>query len=197
VEEADAMFTSSRPFLPFDHLRVPYRVDAAVADGMPAGLPGRWARLVAADGTGPALFWPADAATPARRFRIGDSWFHGSLAADEALAPAAARAGWRRADPVSDAAGRPTGSTWTAGDGSILLPFDPGEVLSGFWGERYGEASEGGAGGVGGRLRRAAVSAYYSVRPVLPRRLQIAARRLYSRVQRRTPFPRWPAGPSC
>ena len=40
------------------------------------------------------------------------------------------------------------------------------------------------------------MSAYYTVRPVLPRRLQIALRRLYSRVQGRTPFPRWPVEPS-
>lgn len=38
-------------------------------------------------------------------------------------------------------------------------------------------------------------SAYYSVRPLLPRRLQLAVRRAYAPVQARRPFPRWPIEP--
>jgi hypothetical protein len=192
------MFTSSRPFLPFDHLRVPYRVDPAIPGASPAGLPGRWASLAATGAASPALFWPGERAAPPRRFRIGDSWFHGSLVPDAHLAPAlaAAGAGWRRAEPLTEAAGGRAGSIWTADDGSLLLPFDPSELLAAFWGERYSEPGAEGTGGAGSRLRGAAMSAYYTVRPVLPRRLQIAARRLYSRLQGRTPFPRWPVEPS-
>jgi hypothetical protein len=191
------MFTSSHPFLPFDHLRVPYRVEVGADDPGSVGLPGRWGWLAVTASPTPALFWPVASATPPQRFRVGDSWFHGSLLPDAELAPAlaASGAGWQRAEPVTDAAGATSASIWTADDGSVLLPFDPSEVLTAFWSERYNDPTEG-AGGAGGRLRRAAVSSYYTVRPALPRRLQIAARRLYSRVQGRTPFPRWPVEPS-
>ena len=42
------------------------------------------------------------------------------------------------------------------------------------------------------RLRPALLKSYYTVRPVLPRPLQIALRRLFTRVQRQAAFPRWP-----
>ncbi|HEV7771220.1 MAG TPA: glycosyltransferase [Solirubrobacterales bacterium] len=47
-----------------------------------------------------------------------------------------------------------------------------------------------------GESRRSpALSAYYAVKPLLPRRLQLAMRRLYARRQARTEFPRWPIEP--
>jgi hypothetical protein len=52
--------------------------------------------------------------------------------------------------------------------------------------ERYREAG----GRRGGPLR-----AYYALKPLLPRRLQIAMRRLYAKRQARTEFPRWPIEP--
>jgi peptidoglycan/xylan/chitin deacetylase (PgdA/CDA1 family) len=39
------------------------------------------------------------------------------------------------------------------------------------------------------------LSAYYAVKPLLPRRLQIAMRRRYAKRQMRTEFPRWPIEP--
>jgi peptidoglycan/xylan/chitin deacetylase (PgdA/CDA1 family) len=51
--------------------------------------------------------------------------------------------------------------------------------------ERYGAA--------GGRS--AAVSLYYSVKPLLPRWVQLAMRRLYARRQRGRRFPAWPVEP--
>jgi peptidoglycan/xylan/chitin deacetylase (PgdA/CDA1 family) len=45
--------------------------------------------------------------------------------------------------------------------------------------------------GTGGR-RALPLSAYYALKPLLPRRLQIALRRRYARRQMRTAFPRWP-----
>jgi hypothetical protein len=45
------------------------------------------------------------------------------------------------------------------------------------------------------RPRSAALAAYYSLKPLLPRRLQIAMRRIYAKRQARTEFPRWPIEP--
>jgi len=53
--------------------------------------------------------------------------------------------------------------------------------------ERYREA--------GGGRRSLPLSAYYALKPLLPRRLQIAMRRRYAKRQARTEFPRWPIEP--
>lgn len=52
--------------------------------------------------------------------------------------------------------------------------------------ERYREAD-------GGRSR--ALNAYYALKPLLPRRLQIAMRRAYAKRQQAVEFPRWPQEP--
>ncbi len=209
------MFTSSAAFLPFEYFRVPYDVDPAAADDLP-GLPGPWGRLAPSDAGRPCLRWPlfdtdalfgppappgAPAAPPPAvpappgevsgplRFRLGDSVLHGRLVSDEALATALSGSPgtWTPEEPLRDDAGGHVGSVWRSSDGSILLPFDPAEVVGLFWSERYGTV-----GRPANRLRAAVMAAYYAVRPALPRRLQIAARRVYSRVQARTAFPRWP-----
>lgn len=46
-----------------------------------------------------------------------------------------------------------------------------------------------------GERRSAAMRAYYRLKPLMPRRLQLALRRAYSRRQARTSFPRWPIEP--
>lgn len=52
--------------------------------------------------------------------------------------------------------------------------------------ERYRETGGG---------RSLPLSAYYALKPLLPRRLQIAMRRRYAKRQMRTEFPRWPIEP--
>jgi peptidoglycan/xylan/chitin deacetylase (PgdA/CDA1 family) len=52
--------------------------------------------------------------------------------------------------------------------------------------ERYRETGGG---------RSLPLSAYYALKPLLPRRLQIALRRRYARRQMRVEFPRWPIEP--
>ena len=197
------MFTSTHPLLLFEYLRVPFTVEAAagVATGVP-GLTGGfdWARLSPAQPGGPSLTWPRAAmqspepiSTPGiRRFRLGDSVLHARLVPDDVLegALAGTGAGWTRAEPLTDETGDRLGSVWRASDGALLLPFDPDEVVTLFWSEGFVDVRSAGTGG--GRARRSAMAAYYGVRPVLPRRLQIAARRVYSRVQARRDFPRWP-----
>jgi peptidoglycan/xylan/chitin deacetylase (PgdA/CDA1 family) len=66
--------------------------------------------------------------------------------------------------------------------GEIRLPFDPDEALLNLRSEAY--VREG--------MRAAARRAYYRVRPLLPRAVQLAARRSFTRVQSRATFPAWP-----
>ncbi len=72
---------------------------------------------------------------------------------------------------------------WRAPDGSALLPFDPNAVLHALLREEY--VSGGSAASLVRQL-------YYRLRPLMPRSVQMAARRRFARVQERTTFPRWP-----
>jgi peptidoglycan/xylan/chitin deacetylase (PgdA/CDA1 family) len=62
-----------------------------------------------------------------------------------------------------------------------MAGFDPEHYLR----ERY----------LGERERSTLLSAYYAVKPFMPRSLQLALRRAYSRRQARVEFPRWPIEP--
>ncbi|MEX5718524.1 ATP-grasp domain-containing protein [Geodermatophilus maliterrae] len=193
------MFTSSQPFVVFDHLRVPYQVDPDLGTGTGPGRPGLpWGRLTAAAGTRrAALSWPDfDTGRPvpdlrARRFRLGGLLLHGRLLDDDLLAAAltGATGSWARAEAVRADDGTLLGSVWRSSEGDVALPFDPGEVVTRFWSERYADAP---GAGVRRRVRSAALAGYYATRPVLPRSLQIRLRRAASRIQRRRSFPRWP-----
>lgn len=66
--------------------------------------------------------------------------------------------------------------------GAIRLPFDPDEALLNLRREAYARA-----GGLAVARR-----AYYRMRPLLPRRVQLAARRSFVRVQAKATFPSWP-----
>jgi peptidoglycan/xylan/chitin deacetylase (PgdA/CDA1 family) len=48
---------------------------------------------------------------------------------------------------------------------------------------------------LGGHERSALLSAYYAVKPFMPRSMQLALRRAYARRQARAEFPRWPIEP--
>jgi peptidoglycan/xylan/chitin deacetylase (PgdA/CDA1 family) len=74
----------------------------------------------------------------------------------------------------------------TGPDGGVALPFDPGEVMWRFWSEHYQDA------GRSGRLRAAVVRLYYLLRPAIPRPVQIALRRAFSKVQEQQQFPAFP-----
>jgi peptidoglycan/xylan/chitin deacetylase (PgdA/CDA1 family) len=73
------------------------------------------------------------------------------------------------------------------GNGNLLLPFDPGDVTDMLLTERYRKHS---------RARTIAASAYYRVRPIIPRPLQIGLRRRFRHVQTRASFPAWPVEPA-
>jgi hypothetical protein len=72
-------------------------------------------------------------------------------------------------------------------NGNLFLPFDPSDAAEVLLTERYRK---------GRRSRSAAATAYYRVRPAIPRPLQIGVRRRLRHVQARTSFPAWPVEPA-
>jgi hypothetical protein len=71
----------------------------------------------------------------------------------------------------------------------VFLPFSPDAALLNLWSEAY-QLGQSGARSPG--VKRLALMAYYRLRPLLPRAVQIALRRQFARLQARTAFPRWP-----
>jgi peptidoglycan/xylan/chitin deacetylase (PgdA/CDA1 family) len=194
------VFASSQPFLLYDYLRVPYTVDAALVQSARCPTPAaRWGRIVASNAaTGPCLSWPlfregqlspAGALEP-RRLRLRDVVLHGRVMPDETLRPVldGSSQRWTAVEAVHMDGGR-CASVWRSSTGDIVLPFDPDEVITGYWTERYVDLA---AATAASRLRSGLKTTYYAMRPLLPRSVQIALRRAYSHVQRRTVFPRWP-----
>jgi hypothetical protein len=178
----------------FDYFRVPCeRVDPAES---PARGPSRDAcGFVEATNTGRVLLWvPADRRADGRisgAFTLASIPLFGSLLPDESAKAWLDSFGgeWHRSTAVCNVSGTWIASIWTDSDGNVFLPFDPNEAIEVFWSERYSSF-------VGSKLKRGARGAarrgYYRVRPAVPRPLQILVRRAFSRVQRRTAFPRWP-----
>jgi hypothetical protein len=176
---ASAMFEASHPVLLFDYFRVPYRrVDADAGDAI------GWLRRQ--DDDGGAIHWLTVPDRPDPAFhRIGGITVYGTVTRDAELQGKLADLGgeWRAGEPILDAAGERVAAVWRDGSGRILLPFDPAELITSMWSEAYA--------GPGGR-RGIAMETYYRLRPLLPRRAQLALRRAYSRRQARRTFPRWP-----
>lgn len=166
-----------------DDQRVPYRV----ASGS-----GPWHRLGAASPER-AVHWYADGGDAARHtLRGAPIW--ASVAADaEAAAFVDSLEGrWQRETEIADAEGRVQAWIWRSDDGGTVLPFDPDEVIANYRSERYLEIHRG----KGTSLKGVARHLYYRIRPVVPRRVQLAVRRLFSHVQAHEDFPRWPIEPA-
>jgi hypothetical protein len=183
-----AAFESSEPFVFFDYFRVPYRVVAAQHRGRNGSL-GRLWPVSAAVGT---LRWMrADGGV--NRFELAGMQLAGCVATDEDIRRERAidieSGGWQPAEPVTGTDGRRLGSVWRDGNGNVLLPFDPGEVMATLWSERYRDAERS---ALRAATARAAVRGYYLLRPALPRPIQLALRRAFTPMQARTTFPRWP-----
>jgi len=178
------MFSASHVFPLFDYFRVPYRVEPRRGSGAfgvieaPGGGIVAWSRSNAESGLAFDRYELDGIPLPCRPVT------------DAALAGLAGSlpGRWAADVPLIDRGGLSVAHVWRDDAGGVLLPFDPGEAMRSFWSERYG------AGGAGSsRLaKRLGVRAYYRVRPVLPRSVQLAMRRRYSRVQMRARFPRWP-----
>jgi hypothetical protein len=190
------MFVCSHTHLVFDHLRVPYAVASGKAGS--AHPNDGWATLLGRGTPERSMRWPVfDAGSPvrrlaptSRRFHLGRLTLHGCVMPDDAMTAwlAGTDKSWRPVETLTDGE-RDIGSIWRSDSDDVVLPFDPNEIVRTFWNENY---HDNGGAGPAIRWRSTVVSAYYLLRPVLPRRLQIAVRRLYSRVQARTSFPRWP-----
>jgi peptidoglycan/xylan/chitin deacetylase (PgdA/CDA1 family) len=190
-----ALFRASEPFAFFDYLRIPYLVDPALRDEVPGSKLAAATRADASDG--PRLFWRAsrslDEAFPPIPFRWGEMRLFGSLLREPPAALGLRNgAEWRQVEALSTPAGEQVAAVWRSDAGSVLLPFDPGEVMRSFWTEAY---RVHGAGG-GRSARRIAIRIYYLLRPLIPRPLQIRMRRRYARAQTAPAFPRWPIEPS-
>lgn len=194
------MFVCSDELLVLEHFRVPYDT-APTDDAVRSGADG-YATLVPRAAPARSLRWPRLAtdssvrrlAGEPTRFQLGDLLLHGRVLPEavlrEALLDPAKE--WSPAEPLTSGA-QHLGSVWRSGSGDVVLPFDPNEIVTTFWSEAY---QADGSGKPASKFRSMAVSCYYLLRPLIPRPVQISARRLYSRVQARTPFPRWPVEPS-
>lgn len=194
------MFEASHPFLLFDYLRIPYRVTPEVErlGELPPRHPLRAVGAVRMTGArAPSLLWTPGsgaAAGPvgngsAGRYDVDGIPIFCRVVHDTEGMLAGTRPEWTPLLPVTDAAGTVVASIWSHRGGTVFLPFDPGEVISNYWSERYQTV---GRSGIATGLRPLAKRSYYRVRPLIPRPVQIRLRRLLSRVQERTAFPRWP-----
>lgn len=179
---AAAVLRASHPLAVLDVFRVPYEIEPAADDGL-----GRLDTVA-----GRALVWPRGAtvaAVPHEQHLLGEIVLPCRVLDDAAMARLLQGVGgdWHPAEEIRSRNGGRSGSIWREREGGVALPFDPDEALWSLLSERHG-----GEGGGRPSLKRLAVRGYYRVRPLLPRRLQIAVRRAYSHVQARTIFPRWP-----
>ncbi|HEV7641856.1 MAG TPA: hypothetical protein VGO39_13390 [Gaiellaceae bacterium] len=196
------MFEATEPALFLDYFRVPYTPFSAEAPRWPTlsvDHPLQTCGLILhPGGHGPErrLAWASREALAARGVapsasQLGSIPLFATLLDDELAADwlLEAPGRWTRRLAAVDAHGRGVASVWQDGEsGSIFLPFDPAEAIQAYWSEQYKLV---GASTVT-RLRKTAGAAYYRVRPAIPRRMQIALRRLVSKLQARSQFPRWP-----
>lgn len=192
---------ASERLVVLDELRVPYELvgGADSAAGRAAGafpLAGFAALHQTDRPDAPWLRWPSTSphlAGASALHSIEGIPFFAHLMPDSTLRPLSVQHGWVAAVEVLDAAERLVGAVWREADGSVVLPFDPNEAILNLTMERYRDLD---GRGTGKRSSGFALRAYYLLRPFLPRRLQLALRRLFSRIQARRKFPRWPYEPA-
>ena len=143
---------------------------------------------------GAAMHWFVGEGEEAAGWSLGSIQIWGPVAPEPVVAAlAASLAGsWTRAAPLLDASGVERSHLYRSDQGGTILPFDPDKLITSLRSERYLRLQSS----RGVSLKRLARRAYYAVRPAMPRRVQIATRRAYSRLQARTAFPRWPFEPT-
>ncbi len=190
------MFTSSVPFEFGEYMRIPVTVDRTLSRNLPKHV---GALHVSSSPLEPRLLWTR---SEQGRHAPGTRTGHHKLADIDLVCPVftgtpeeigcrrwTGGEGWRPLIPVQNLHGDAVGQVWTNDQGSVFLPFDPGEAMSWLWSERYTTLD-----GVRlhNRLRQLMVSVYYTVRPLLPRKLQLLLRRGHAARQTYPDFPGWP-----
>jgi peptidoglycan/xylan/chitin deacetylase (PgdA/CDA1 family) len=157
------------------------------------------ARVWLPDGALRELVWVRADAPPRPlvrgAFRLGSIPIYGQVlpaaATRELLANRSER--WSPELPILDRRGTPVAAVWRTDDGSVFLPFDPDELDLTLLSEAYVEITRS---ALASRADSTSRSIYYSLRPLMPRRLQIALRRAHSRLRAGVPFPRSPIEPA-
>jgi hypothetical protein len=196
------LFESSHPFAFFDYFRIPYEVRLPQQRNHSAGAPAFVRTLTAVarpDEASRSLLWVGAEDRPAAaslggqlgRYRLCDFTFFGHVIPDTAVPAMLGESGrgWGPAESVLAEDGRRVAAIWQDTHGNVFLPFDPGEVMRLFWSEGYRGIGQSAIAASG---RAAALRGYYLVRPALPRTVQLALRRLFTRVQTAADFPAWP-----
>jgi peptidoglycan/xylan/chitin deacetylase (PgdA/CDA1 family) len=168
---------ASAPSPLMDEFRVPYSVSDPSAVGV------GW--IGSATDSRQRVWWVADDDGDRAFYRLGDVTVFASVARYPRMRALADRLGpgWWADEMVEDLGGGSVSAVWRHPAGGYLLPFDPSAAIEDLQREEY----------TGGGRRSLAMGAYYRIRPLLPRRVQLSLRRLYSRRQARRVFPRWPA----
>jgi hypothetical protein len=192
------VFSASSPFVLFDYFRVPYEVAPAEATNGGALAAADVEVLRSSTDSSRALYWiRPDGARGAYegKFQFGSQTLLGRVGNSAEVEALLGRLGgrWEPNATIRDAQGREIAAIWGDDNGRLLLPFDPNDLIVGYWSERHFALV---GSGLGRDARSAALRAYYRLRPLIPRRAQIAARRVYSRAQATNEFPRWPIEPS-
>ncbi len=201
-----AVFESSLAFPFFDYMRIPYQV---VPTGRQSWLDGHTDRhplrscgeLIWKERKAPrpTLRWPQfeaqhspfNALIRPGAYRLGPIRIYGRVLPDDVCGPWLNDTGtrWERSSPILNERGYHVASEWRGDDGNRFVPYDPGEVIRNYWSEAYHDIN---GGRLGTLARQMAIPVYYRLRPMLPRASQIGMRRLFSKIQARAQFPRWP-----
>jgi hypothetical protein len=178
------VFEVTESCLFLDYFRIPHTLAAQPQHG---------ALEAIGHDSGRMLAWPAQVEQPPRETRIGAIPIFAKVLPDDAAADllAGVEGEWAPRLSLDDLHGRHVAYVWADAGGSVFLPFDPREAIEAYWSEAYKHVTASASS----RARRVANAAYYRVRPAIPRRAQIALRRVASRAQARTRFPRWPLEP--
>ena len=183
-QDSAALLSGSRLAV-LDEFRVPYSVESI-------STPSGWT-CVRANSTEQAVHWKIAGNAQPRMSFAGDIPIVAAIVPDSAVEEFADNlpGAWAPVLPILDERGAKISSIWQSPDGGSILPFDPNEAILALRSERYLALC---------RTRTTTLSlarhVYYRVRPLLPRRLQIALRRGFVRVQEGGAFPRWPTEPA-
>ncbi len=160
---------ATRSLAALDELGVPYLAEE------PNGPGGQWACLRALDPDRSLRWFIGHGGELADGWSLGSIRIWARVASDATVAALASSSpgDWVREAPIVDRDGEIRSWVWRASNGGTILPFDPDQAIVNLRSERY----------LGLQRRRAKAfaewerRAYYGIRPLLPRSVQIALRR--------------------